>query len=454
MLPEGALAPPLRGRLKALLEGEIAGVQDDWQTRRPWFVRTNNPVTNQWVLPTEGLVRASLVLGVGQYRDAYDLGVKNLLAALDAHGPKGEFEEGFGYASFTVTSLLNAAHAMAVAGDRRALIILSRKISPHGRSIISNPAIWSSIVLTRRLRRGGTDASATVPLAVCTGSPAARWALNSCAGGPSTTVRVAASTLHPANPAAAPPLFAYYERATWVNWRSSWEDTASGVWVRGGHELDQHDHQDRGHVNFIAHGRPVLIEAGTPAYHHPRMMTDYTPGVGHNVLQLGMAGVNGTARAGELVCLPGWQKVGGIAPISVEKLDASGGTVLVDGTACYDNLERWIRTVRWDASSMNITDEVVLEDGRTEIILFRWHLGTEEKVSISGEGKHHTITFPGTSLDIAGDVPLTVAQTAMPDHTLAGHVSEDDPKNMHVCLIVQSAAPVGSMKLVSYFRSE
>lgn len=457
ILSEGALTPPLRERLMALLEVEIAGVRDDWQVQRPWFVRTNNPVTNQWVLPTEGLVRACLVLGVEPRREAYELGVKNLLAALDAHGRKGEFEEGFGYASFTVTSLLNAAHAMAVAGDRRAM----------DHPFLKNFPTWlvhhfqPGNMVINCFDAGGAYGAAerTRPLlsllAVCTGSPVARWALFCQVSGPSDDVPgIAASALQPVSPEVAPPLFACYERAARVNWRSGWENTASGVWVRGGHELDQHDHQDRGHVNFIVRGRPVLIEAGTPAYHHPRMMTDYTPGVGHNVLQLGTAVIDKTAKAGELVCPPGWQKAGGIAPIHVEKLDASGGTVIVDGAACYDNLEKWARTVSWDASTMSIADDVVLEEGKTDIILFRWHLGTEERVSISGEGKHHTVTFPGTSLDIEGDVPLHVTQTFMPDHTLEGHSAEDDPGNLHTCLVVQSAAPVGGMKLMARFCSE
>src|SRR5690606_7346869 len=92
-----------------------------WETKRPWFVRGENPITNQWVLPTEGLVTACLVVGKDRFPDAYELGVANLLKALDAHGPDGEFEEGVGYASFTVTSMLHAAHIMAVHGDRRAL---------------------------------------------------------------------------------------------------------------------------------------------------------------------------------------------------------------------------------------------------------------------------------------------------------------------------------------------
>jgi hypothetical protein len=276
-------------------------------------------------------------------------------------------------------------------------------------------------------------------LAVCTGSPEARWALANLAGGPSDDLAgLAARALPPAEKNAAIPLYARYERATRVNWRSSWEESASGAWVRGGHPLDQHDHQDRGHVNFIAGGTPVLIEAGTPAYHHPLMMTHYSTGAGHNVLQLGTAFPETKANAGQLVRLPGWQKKGGVAPIAVKRLDDSGGEVVVDGSACYDGVESWRRTVAWDARRMEIADDVRLAGDGKDIILFRWHLGTGETVDIAQEGAVWRVSWPDAAMTVRADAPLTLAQTSMPDNTLEGHTGEDDPGNYHTCVVVQT----------------
>ena len=183
-------------------------------------------------------------------------------------------------------------------------------------------------------------------------------------------------------------------------------------------------------------------------------MTEYTPGVGHNVLQLGTATVDGTAKAGELVRLPGWQKAGGIAPLRVERLDATGGSVTVHGSACYDGLTRWLRSVRWDAYDMHVTDEVVLADTSPDTVLFRWHLGTEEAVMISGEGKEFAATCPNAEIHIEADTPLVVTQRFAPDNTLAGHVSEDVPQNIHTCIIVQSAAPVNTISISTQFSSK
>ena len=459
LLPEGTLDKALLDKLHRLLDAEIAGVVDDWAAKRPWFVRSNNPVTNQWVLPTEGLVRACLILGIEDHREAYDLGVKNLLMALDAHGPKGEFEEGFGYASFTVTSMLHAAHAMAAAGDRRAV---DHPFLKHFPAWLVHHFQPGNMVINCFDAGGAYNAAeGTRPLlsllAVCTASPVARWALAHQTSGPSDDLPgLAARALPPVAADAAPPLFAQYERAARVNWRSSWRDDADGVWVRGGHALDQHDHQDRGHVNYIARGIPILIEAGTPSYHHPRMMTHYTSGAGHNVLQLGIQFPEGLADAGKRVTLPGWQKAGGLAPITVRRLDATGGEVLVDATACYDGLARWHRTVSWNVGELVVVDDVALTEGTEDIVLFRWHLGTADEVSIREEEGHFRVAWPGAQdgqwpaeILLESTVPLSVAQIRLPDNTLAGHDGSENPRNSHTCLTVRSREKVRAIRLTT-----
>ena len=261
ILPDGAIDSQLRSKIEQLLTQEITSIVDDWETKRPWFVRSNNPITNQWVLPTEGLVRACLTLGLDKHREAYELGVENLEKALSSHGNAGEFEEGFSYAIFTVTSMIHAAHAMAVAGDYRAI----------AHPFLRNFPLWlvhhlqpADMVINcfdaGGATRGGSDSLRPLfsLLAGCSGSQFSRWALENLLTGPSNDIAgFLANTLPSVSNEATPPLYAYYERATRVNWRSGWNDDATGIWIRGGHEFDQHDHQDRGHVNFIAKGQPI-----------------------------------------------------------------------------------------------------------------------------------------------------------------------------------------------------
>jgi hypothetical protein len=451
ILPEKSIPPDLRDRLDHLLEKEIASIVDDWETQRSWFIRTDNPVTNQWVLPTEGLVRACLVLGKSQHLEAYSLGVKNLMRALDAHGERGEFEEGFGYASFTVSSLLHASHAMAVAGDRSAM----------DHPFLANFPTWlvhhfqPGDFIINCFDAGGAYQAAerTRPLlsllAVCTGSPVARWALANQLEGPSADLSgLAAAAMPSISEMAVPPLFAQYERATRVNWRSGWEDDASGVWVRGGHSTDQHDHQDRGHVNFIHRGRPILIEAGTPSYHHPLMMTHYSSGVGHNVLQLGTFIPDRNLNSGVSRDFPGWQRVGCVAPLDVQRLEDSDGVVVVDGAGCYDPLQTWRRRVEWTPDRLEIVDSAALTSSATpEILLFRWHLGTEEEVEISEASRGGRVLWKDAEMIFSSDRNLTIEQIRLPDHTLPGHDGSEDPKNFHTCIVVKSADPTLSFEL-------
>ncbi|NLF73894.1 MAG: hypothetical protein GX575_33210 [Candidatus Anammoximicrobium sp.] len=99
------MPPELMDMLRTLLCADIKTISDDWKLKRGWFRGGGGvPHTNQWVLPTEGLIRACLVLGKDRFPAEYELGVANLLRALDVQGKQGEFNEGIGYAMFTVSS--------------------------------------------------------------------------------------------------------------------------------------------------------------------------------------------------------------------------------------------------------------------------------------------------------------------------------------------------------------
>ena len=459
ILPPDTMKPELVAKLHTLLEGEIAGVVNDWQTQRSWFIKQDNPSTNQWVLPTEGLVRACLLLGVDRHRDAYELGVKNLLRALDCHGEKGEFEEGFGYASFTAAALYRTAHAMAVEGDRRAL---DRPFLVHFPTwLVHHFQPGEMVVNCFDAGPAYQAASKAAPLlslaAMCNGSPVARWALAQQMEGPSDDVPgLAVRAMSAVGAEAAPPLFAYYERATRVNWRDSWKTEATGVWVRGGHKLDQHDHQDRGHVNFILRGKPIFIESGTPDYSHRQMMSLFSSCIGHNVLQLGTIEPEESSLPGKHVWHEGWQKVGGVAPIAVRTLAADSGDVEVDGTACYDTVSKWSRRVAWNPSRLTVNDEVSLAEGRSDVIGFRWHLGTEAEVNIvpDADGKGARMTWPDAVVRLRANEAIAVTQSMLPDNTLAGHDGKDNPKNHHACILVRTASPVARLTLTTEAGAE
>lgn len=455
LMPEESLDAALVQRLRTQLGQEILSVVDDWKTKRSWFIRTKNPVSNQWVLPTEGLIEACLLLGVERHCEAYELGVTNLLMALDSHGRQGEFEEGYGYASFTVTALMHAAQAMAVAGDRRAMDHPFLKNFPTWLVHHLQPGDMTINCFDAGPAYGAAERMRPLVslLAAYLDSPVANWALANQVAGPSTDVPGILARAHLCGDTSKPPaLFAYYERATRVNWRSSWRHDATGVWVRGGHPLDQHDHQDRGHVNFIWRGRPILIEAGTPDYGNSLMRVEYSSGVGHNVLQLGTAFPDDPRQPGKAFPLPGWQKRGAIAPITVRRLVAGGGDIAVSCKSGYENLARWERRVQWRANRMTVNDEVILATGKSDIILFRWHLGTPASAAITGKDRRCEVKWPEAEMILKADAPLEVTQVSLPDNTLAGHTGFEDAGKNHTCIVVRTREPQTALALISQIR--
>jgi len=429
IMPAGSLPQPLIEKIRALLAREIASIVEDWRTKPSWFIRGNNPRTNQWIVPTEGLIRACLVLGMEKHPAEYAVGVQNLMAALDAQGPQGECHEGVMYAALTVESLLHAARAMAAAGDSRAAEHPFLHRFPTGLAHHAQPGRNWINSFDVRLHNDGRCRQLLSLLLLLHDDPVARWTLDTQFGGPEDDIAgIAVRCTH--GESQAPALFASYENACRVNWRSSWDDDASGVWVRGGHSLDRHDHFDRGHVNFIFRGRPLLIEAGVPRdYGDPQMGPLYQSLTGHNVLEV---------QGGTTKKMP--------APIQVVRLDATGGELLVDPTPGYADAKQWQRTVAWNAEQLDVTDEVRFPPEQPRKSLFRWHLGTAEEVKPETHGRQITVSWSGATMTLDSSVPALVTTTVLPDNTI--HLSETTGEiHQHRCVIVETEHAVETWTL-------
>lgn len=427
ILPSASVPKSLVERIHRLLEKEIASVVDDWKTRRSWFIRANDPRTNQWVLPTEGLVRACLVLGKDRHPEPYELGVRNLLAALDSEGSQGEFYEGIGYANFTVESMLHAAHAMAAAGDRRAIDHPFLRRFPTWMAHHLQPGRFRiNCFDSGGARTPASDGEFRRLLSLFVmlgGDPVARWCLDQQFTGSSDDWVGLLARVADRGEQRAPPLFANYPGATRVNWRSSWAENATGVWIRGGNRLDGHDHWDHGHVNFIFRGKPILIEAGTPSYDNPNLAKLYRSAVGHNVLEI---------PAVEMRKVP--------APITVRRLDGDGGEVSVDPGAGYPALARWMRKVTWNARRVTVVDEVAMAQGKSEAAVIRWHLGMRDEVKIGGSGGRFSVLWKDAEITLESSCPIRVTTEMLPDNTvnLGPKVGVDF---LHRCVDVRPVEP-------------
>lgn len=441
LLPPDRIPADLRAALESRLADELAFMEKDWATKRPWYVRSQAAHSNQWILPNEALVRACLFLGVDRHRETYEGGIARLLRSMDVQGADGEFVEGLRYSGLSLESLYSIARATARAGDNRLLAHpflqkfptwLVHHFQPGGFLINAFDAPGSSRGNLARDR----DLFATV--ALVTGNPYALWDLRTRAGFGNTLDAILAANI-PASRASAPPLFANYAKATRLNWRSSWDDDkATGLWLRGGHATDFHDHMDRGHVNFIIGRRALLIEAGTLNYAVPNNATHLRSVAGHNVLQVGDTApdkLTPTAlkHAGQILT-----KGHRAAPITVERMDDAGGVAIVDASACYESTAKWKRRVEWDPSSVTITDEVELK--QPDIVQFRWHLGVPAGAPTRTSAGQ--ITAGDVSITYNADATVAARIESMPDATLASKEI-----TQHACVVLRTDSPVQRLKL-------
>lgn len=453
-LPEDALSPELRAALLARLEAEIAGIREDWRTQRTWFARIEAVSSNQWVLPLEALALASLHGGLDRHREDYEFAIAGLLRSLNAQGTRGECVEGMLYGAITYESLLAVALAARSVGDDR---------------LIKHPWLHAFPTWYLHHRQPGGfvinafDSQATDlnwPLvgmmAADLGHAGSRWLFahrpHSSAASPLTdlaALRLANETA--AGSGRAPVPFAAYQVAARINWvqsasafTSGPENRVSGFWMRGGDTSDAHDHQDRGHVNFIVAGRPVLIEAGLASYGIPEHPTHYKSVAGHNVLQVGghpPEALNAAvlaAGAGQILD-PSHRA----APMTVHRLDTAGGSVSVDASGCYATVRRWVRTVTWDAEAVCVHDSVELV--RPDIVLFRWHLGAPDPAGLERR-RDREIRVDDIVLawETSGEAPMTATIESMPDNTL-----HRNTPGRHATVVLQTVQPVESLTLTT-----
>lgn len=440
LLPVKKMPPDLLAALKARLAAELLLMRRDWAERRPWYAKSEAAHSNQWILPNEALVRACLFLGVDEHRETYEGGVARLLRSMDAQGVDGEFVEGLRYSGLSLESLYSIARATARAGDRRLLshpllvrfpTWLVHHFQPGGFLINAFDSPGSSVGNLSRDR----DLLATA--AVVSTNPHALWGLRTRAGFGDTLDAIFAASM-PFRALGEPPLFAAYTKAPRLNWRSSWDDkTATGLWVRGGHVTDFHDHMDRGHVNFVIGKRALLIEAGTLNYGVPQDPTHMRSVAGHNVLQIGGSPPEkltreALQRAGQI--LRGRHRE---APITVERVDERGGAARIDLSGCYAIVSKWRRRVAWDCLAVTVEDEVELRE--PDVVQFRWHLGVSPDDGTQvGPGR---VLAGGVSVVYTAEPHLAAHVESMPDATLARN-----QLSQHACVVLRSAGPVQTLK--------
>jgi len=407
----------LRGRLDAQLRREVQRFCVDWRDARPWFVKSRYVVSNQWIEPSIALIKACLYLGDPALLPAYNLGVENLLASLNAHGQSGEFLEGVSYAQMTLRSTHEIIGKMRLMGDTRCLSTpfaannwkwfaqqhmpgaMLVNCNDSGKSQLPDYAMSVPLSSFGSAAMASGDQQATAMMRFLYPAPRPIGALEALqyADFLASSPVAAAATL---------PTFAYFPAQELVTWRSEFQpvesaQTAFALWVKGGRSTENHVHREQGNVSVYCGNRIVLSNCGTPNYNAPDYASNYAGAAGSNILQ-----VNQLTPSGQPVN----------APLTVHVLDSAGGSVTLNTSAAYFNTT-CTRDVSWDRlGKVRLDDKVTLIDpapAGTEF--YRFHTGSAEILTISGSNKSWRVVWLGTSMTINADQDIVVEQATLPD---------------------------------------
>ena len=460
MLPPNSLPEALKKKIDSWLIYEVKLISSDWKNKVPWYVKKQASQSNQWIVPSAGLLCAASYLGKDRFPDEYAMGLKNISASMTKMGEAGDSSEGFAYAtSWTVPALYTCAYFLKQKGDDSLISKpffknFPRWVAAHyqpGKYIVNCFDWWGGC-------RNMYDRYMLDNIAMLTAvsdSPILQWIIfNQHLRMPVNAYGLLCYAMSPKR-MKKPPLFAKFKRGRLLTWRSSWDDNASGLWLRGRDPEDFHAHFDCGHINYIKKGKLILLEAATTGYSDKRMVYDYKSLRGHNVMQIGDDILN--------------NKKPYDAVLKIIKLNETSGKVILDASQAYDKAEKYTRKVIWNAEKLSASDKVSLK--KPENILLRWHLATQVKPQIEQSGNAWKITiapgkeeFPGwfgkfysewgkkpkkdilqtagMKIKITADKPITVTVSRQVDHTIKFRKRYHE----HIVLTVKTTKAVKNFK--------
>jgi hypothetical protein len=434
--------PDLQDALRRRLRSEVNQIVTDWADARPWYVQGRAVRSNQWIIPSVGLVKACLYLRDLQLMPAYNLGVENVATSLRSLGKDGEFLEGVSYAAMTLEPVFDLLADLKANGDLRC----------HSMGFVNNSWRWFAQMLMPGANLVNcydsgmsalpewareTPLPAMVAATLASSDPDAIPSMRTLFRRGNTSIHgikyQAALDAAAGTPDVTPANGAYFPAQQLLVWRSAWEmpsqpQAALGMWFKGGTSLEGHCHRDQGQLSIYAGNRAILTESGTPDYSTPDMDTKYASAAGHGIMQVGEVVPRGTPVD---------------APMSVSTVGPTGGSAVVDLTKAYTSALSCRRSVTWSASGrFDIADSVQFASAvpaGTEV--YRFHTGAITPVSISLRNGEWSISWDDAVISISADCPIEVSQSAWPDAVL--------PNRMHQAISIRAVSAVTGMSLAT-----
>lgn len=420
----------LRESCIEFIHGEIDLVEHSWYRKIPHYVRSQSADSNQWIIPSSGLLYACLF--VGRHDSSLSLAIDNMVLSLEALGQDGGYSEGYSYNDFSTTYLNYAAWRLLE--NTPYDFSLSPFLSQNGDWVISHlmPGGLLNNSSDSRLNRYQEVTNSFALSAIITEGPSYMRAASNVFSSRHPDAYVERLLLnyyfYATTSVDDPELFYAFPSRHMASWRSSWDNlTASAIWMKGSASNDGHANQDAGHFSLYVSGSPVLIECGTPDYSDPDKATKFDSILGHNVLQA-------SPRSSVQDC-----------PMTVNSLSASGGDITLELENAYTDVTEWTRNVLFDAYSATITDVVVLSSPKSSSEeWFRFHTSSTVPVTISGAGGNWTVSWGAHTISFSSNVDILVSQVLWDDHTLSSN-----QKTQHYCVVIETLQRESSMHLQS-----
>ncbi len=381
--------------LKRLLKKEVFNMVDDWRSQRQKFIVDKDVNSLEWALYNEGLIRASLYLGLNNFNHAYLLGVNNLKLSLDANGEKGEMVNGLSTKNNYLISILNASRVMALNKDFRAV----------DHSFFKNVGFWvlnqlDPVNLNSELNRdkmyGGSQMllNDLTFIAAVTGNQNVVWALQNRLENNSDTIhKLFFQNLPIVDKEYLPPLNLKYSSSTMLAWKNSWDNDATSVWVTGGTDSVGLIKQIRGHINYVYKGIPILISSKVISELNLKEKDKINLADYYNVLQL----------EDEIPLL-------GKTHLIVRKNSPKELEARINSTLCYESLDHWYRDIFWSKTEFKVVDDVSLKLGKRKSIRFYWNLATQSEVKIKKVDRNYVISWPQADMELQFSRPIAISQ--------------------------------------------
>ena len=416
---EDSIPKELKEQLKNNLREEIYGVVKGWANKLPWYVQSRAVMTNQWTDPTTGLIKACLYLGESEFISAYNLGVENIAASLNASAGDGAFLEGVTYAQMSAGEMISVVDNIRLTGDRRLDKYpfvtkfwewLLQMQMPGGFMVNcgdSNMGKLPPYSIKQPL-------SSMIDAVFASGNPSALETLKFAFPDSDETLsglKYAAATSNVLSPIKWNlPLFAFFPSQQLLVWRSNYQppreqQTALGIWIKGGSLGERsHGHRDQGQVSMYFGNRVILMDCGTPQdYGNSDLETRFTPAAGHNIMQVGEV-------------QPRVQAVD--APLEIIKINENGGSVQLDLKNVYVSVIKCIRQIKWDLLGRMIIND--LAEWKQPVLvgteIYRFHTGSHVPAVISGTKNDWKVVWSGATMWLNSDEPISVDQEIWPDH--------------------------------------